>query len=96
MPDVREANLHIGRTINPVGSRDGDLVNSPIIADANLPNSMEGQELTMRTKRAVKYTGIDYYVRVAINCKTVSGNNNTNYPGMGADNYSSIEKVHVP
>ncbi|GHT68584.1 hypothetical protein AGMMS50239_33960 [Bacteroidia bacterium] len=96
MPDVREANLHIGRTVNPVGSRDGDLVNSPIIADANLPNSMEGQELVMRTKRAVKYTGTDYYVRVAINCKTVSGNNATNYPGMGADNYSTVEKIHVP
>jgi hypothetical protein len=57
---------------------------------------MEGQEITYRTAIPLKYTGIDYWVRVSMNCKAAAGNSNTNYPGMGQDNFTTIEKIHVP
>jgi hypothetical protein len=91
MPDLREGWLRISRTIN-ASAYDADLFPTKIV----LTNDMEGQEITFRTARAVKYTGIDYYIRVTMNCQTATGKPETNYPGMGADNCSTIEKIHVP
>jgi hypothetical protein len=92
MPDVREAVLLVSRTVNPSEGRDGELYPSPFI----LTNDMEGTEITFRTARALKYTGIDYWIRISMNCKTAEGKPETNYPGMGANNFTTIEKIHVP
>jgi hypothetical protein len=91
MPDVKEAWLLVSRTVN-TNSRDLDLF--PVKLD--LTNAMEGNVIEFITARAVKYTGIDYWVRVSMNCQTAAGNPGTNYPGMGADNFTTIIKVHVP
>jgi hypothetical protein len=91
MPDVREAWLLVSRTVN-TGSRNLDLFPRKM----DLTNDMEGQELTFRTDIPLKYTGIDYWIRVSMNCQTAAGKPETNYPGMGADNFSTIEKIHVP
>ena len=91
MPDVREAWLRISRSVNASAS-DGELFRTAI----TLNNSMEGQEITFRTSMPLKYTGIDYWVRVSMNCQTAAGNPSTNYPGMGQANFTTIEKIHVP
>lgn len=93
MPDLREANMLVSRTINPSGGADGQLYPTRFA----LTNVMEGQEITFRTAIAVKYTGIDYWVRISMNCKAVANKPETNYPGISnSDNFSSIEKIHVP
>lgn len=91
MPDVKEAWLRISRSIN-ASAFDGQLFPTRLV----LTNNMEGQELTFRTAIPLKYTGIDYWVRVSMNCQTASGKPQTNYPGMGAENFSTIEKITVP
>ena len=91
MPDVREAWLLVSRTVN-TNARLLDYFPAKI----NLSNDMEGQEISFRTAIPVKYTGIDYWVRISMNCQTAAGKPETNYPGMGADNFTTIEKVHVP
>jgi hypothetical protein len=91
MPDVREAWLLVSRNVN-TGSRNLDLYPRKM----DLTNDMEGQELTFRTDIPVKYIGIDYWIRISMNCQTAAGKPETNYPGMGADNFTTIEKIHVP
>jgi len=91
-PDVREANFHVGRTINPQASRDGDY----FPAVRTITNAQEGTELTFRTATPVKFTNINYYLRISMNCQTAAGDNTTNYPGMGQENYTSVKKVFVP
>lgn len=91
MPDVREAWLLVSRTVNTSAAL---LDYFPVKID--LFNDMEGQEISFRTAIPVKYTGIDYWVRISMNCKTAEGNPDTNYPGMGANNFTTIEKVSVP
>jgi hypothetical protein len=92
-PDLREADMIVSRTMNPSAGRDGELHPTKVA----LTNDMESTEITFRTARAVKYTGIDYWVRISMNCKAVTGKPETNYPGISnSDNFSSIEKIHVP
>jgi hypothetical protein len=92
MPDVREAVLLVSRTVNPSEGRDGELYPSPFA----LTNAMEGTEITFRTTRELKYNGMDYWIRIQMNCQTAAGKPETNYPGMGANNFTTIEKIHVP
>ena len=92
MPDVREANFHVGRTINPQGSREGDYFPSV----RTVTNAQEGTELTFRTAIPVKFTNLNYWIRISINCQTAASDNTTNYPGMGQENYSSIKQLFVP
>jgi hypothetical protein len=91
MPDVKEAWLLVSRSVN-TNSRWLDLY--PV--SLTLTNSMEDQELNFRTAIPVKYTGIDYWIRISMNCQTAAGKPETNYPGMGSDNFTTIEKIHVP
>lgn len=92
MPDVREAVMLVSKTMNPSDGRDGELYPGTYI----LTNSMEGTEITFRTSRALKYTGMDYWIRIQMNCKTATDKPETNYPGMGANNFTTIEKINVP
>jgi hypothetical protein len=91
MPDVKEAWLLVSRSVN-TSARWLDLY--PV--SLKLTNDMEGQELNFRTSIPVKYTGIDYWIRVSMSCQTAAGKPETNYPGMGSDNFTTIEKIHVP
>ena len=91
MPDLKEASLSISRTIN-AGAGDGDLFSTP----KTITNDMEDTEIEFRTVKPLKYAGIDYWVRVSMNCQTAAGKPETNYPGMGASNFTSIEKIRVP
>lgn len=91
MPDLKQAKLYVSRTVN-AGAADGSLFTAPL----NITNNMEGTEIQFKTDIPLKYTGIDYWVRVSMNCQTAAGNPSTNYPGMGADNFTTIEKIHVP
>ncbi|MDR1369710.1 MAG: DUF3823 domain-containing protein [Dysgonamonadaceae bacterium] len=90
MPDVREAWLRVSRSINGAAA-DGQYFKVKM----DLTNDMEGQEITFRTDIPLKYTGIDYWIRVQMDCKTAAGKPETNYPGMGQANYTTIEKIHV-
>jgi hypothetical protein len=92
MPDVREAVMLVSKTVNPSEGRDGELYPRPL----TLTNDMEGTEITFRTSRELKYTGMDYWIRISMNCQTAAGKPETNYPGMGANNFTTIEKIHVP
>ncbi len=92
MPDVREAVLLVSRTVNPSAGRDAELYPKPF----TLTNDMDGKEITFKTSRAVKYTNMDYWIRISMNCKAVANDASTNYPGMGAENFTTIEKIHVP
>ena len=89
MPDLREARLYISRSINASAS-DGEYFPTAM----TLTNAMEGQDIVLRTVRPLKYTGIDFWVRVGMNCQTASGDATTNYDGMGQYNYTTIEKIH--
>ncbi|MDR1784091.1 MAG: DUF3823 domain-containing protein [Dysgonamonadaceae bacterium] len=91
MPDVKESWLLVSRSVN-TSARLLDLY--PV--SLKLTNDMEGQELSYRTAIPLKYTGIDYWIRVSMNCQTATGKPETNYPGMGSDNFTTIEKIHVP
>ncbi|GHS96774.1 hypothetical protein FACS189421_02420 [Bacteroidia bacterium] len=91
MPDVREAWLRVSRTVNTSGS-DGQYFKKEIV----LTNAMEGQEITFKTDIALKYTGIDYWIRVSMDCKAVAGKPETNYPGVNSPNFTTIEKLFVP
>lgn len=87
-PDLNESYLRISRSVN-AGAFDGQLYPTRMV----MTNDMEGQEITYRTAIPLKYTGIDYWVRVQINCKTgVAG---TNYQGVQEPNWTTIEKIHV-
>ncbi len=90
MPDLKEASLSISRTIN-AGAGDGSLTPKPM----TITNDMEGQEIKFRTVTPLKYTGINYWVRVSMNTQTAAGKPETNYPGMGASNFTTIEKIFV-
>jgi len=92
MPDLREARMQVSRTVNPSGGNDGDMFPTPMV----LTNDMEGKVIRLRTARAVKWTGIDYWIRITMNCQTAAGKPETNYPGMGQVNCSTIEKIFVP
>ncbi len=91
MPDLREANISISRTIN-AGAGDGSLVP----AAKRISNDMEGTEIEFKSLIPLKYSGINYWVRVSMNTQTVSGNPSTNYPGIGASNYTTTEQVFYP
>lgn len=91
MPDLRQASMSVSRTIN-AGAGDGEYFPSP----KTITNDMEGTTIEFRTNIPLKYTGINYWVRVSMNCQTASGNSSTNYPGMGASNYTTIEQIFVP
>lgn len=91
MPDLRESYLRISRSVN-ASAFDGQLFQTK----KTITNDMEGQEIIYRTDIPLKYTGIDYWVRVSMNCQTATGKPETNYPGMGAENFTTIEKIHVP
>lgn len=91
MPDLRESYLRISRSVNASAS-DGQLFPKK----KTITNDMEGEEITYRTDIPLKYTGINYWVRVSMNCQTAKGKPETNYPGMGADNFTTIEKIYVP
>jgi hypothetical protein len=78
--------------VNPSEGRDGELYPRPL----TLTNDMEGTEITFRTSRELKYTSMDYWIRISMNCQTAAGKPETNYPGMGANNFTTIEKIHVP
>jgi hypothetical protein len=91
MPDLRESYLRVSRSVN-ASAFDDQLYPTRLA----ITNDMEGQEITYRTAIPLKYTGIDYWIRVSINCQTAAGKPETNYPGMGAENYTTIEKIHVP
>lgn len=91
MPDLRQASMSISRSVN-AGAGDGDLFPSPM----TITNDMEGAEIHFKTNIPLKYTGINYWVRVSMNCQTASGKPETNYPGMGAGNYTTIETIYVP
>lgn len=91
MPDLREALLHVSRVVNADAS-DAELFTKA----TTITNSMEGTEIQFRTDRALRFTGINYWVRVSMNTQTASGKPQTNYPGMGASNYTTIEQIFVP
>ena len=88
MPNLRRGRLLVSRTIN-AGAADSDLFNSYI----NLTNDQEGAAITFKTTKPLKYTGINYWVRVWISCQGVSA-----YPGIASEaaNYSTIEQIFVP
>ncbi len=91
MPDLRESYLRISRSVN-ASAFDGQL----FATKKTIVNDDEGKEITYRSDMPLKYTGIDYWIRVSMNCQTAAGKPTTNYPGMGAENYTTIEKIHVP
>ena len=92
MPDLREGRLQISRTVNPSSGNDGNLYPTPL----TLTNAMEGQDIKFRSAIPLKYRGINYWIRVTMNCQTAAGNPETNYPGMGQVNCSTIEQIFVP
>jgi len=91
MPDLRRANLQVSRTVN-AGASDGSLFTT----QTNITNDMEGQEIEFRTVIPLKWTGIDYWVRVSIECQAVSGDPSTNYQGVGSSNFTTVEQIFVP
>jgi hypothetical protein len=90
-PDLKQASLQVSRSIN-AGAADGSLFTTPL----PVTNDMEGDEIRFKTNIPLRYTGVDYWIRVSMNCQTAVGKPETNYPGMGASNYTTIEKIHVP
>jgi len=91
MPDLREASLQVSRVIN-AGASDAELFSKP----TTITNSQEGTEIRFKTNIPLRFTGINYWVRVSMNTQTAAGKPETNYPGMGASNYTTIEKIFVP
>ena len=89
MPNAYRANMSISKVMNAT-SGDGELFRNQI----TLNNSMEGETITFKTSRALKYYGIRYRVRISMTCQQASSA--SNYPGMGASNYSTIEDIDVP
>ena len=89
MPNVYRANMSVSKVMNAT-SGDGELFRNQI----TLNNNMENQVITFKTSRALKYYGIRYRVRISMTCQQASAA--SNYPGMGASNYSTIEDINVP
>ena len=92
MPDVRQAEMKISRTINPNQGNIGELAPSIL----QLTNAMEGTDITFRTAIPVKWTGINYWIRITMNCQAVSGDADTNYDGVDQPCCSTIEQIFVP
>ena len=88
MPNLRRARLLVSRTVN-AGAADTDLFNSY----TNLTNDQEGAVIEFKTVRPLKYTGINYWVRIWISCQGVS-----DYPGIAKEsaNYTTVEQIFVP
>ena len=92
MPDVRDAWLQVSRTVNASAGNNSEYFPSQM----TLNNSMEGQEIVFRTVKPLKYYGINYWVRVTMNCQPAAGKPETNYPGMGQANCTTIVMIYVP
>ena len=92
MPDVRFIRMQVSRTSYPSRGNDGDMFPSAM----RLSNDQEGDIIRLRTAIPVKFTGIDYWVRVTMDCETAAGKPETNYPGIGQPNCSTIERIFVP
>ena len=88
MPDLRRGSLQVSRTIN-AGAADGSLFTTPL----NISNEQEGDEIEFRTVIPLRWTGINYWIRVSIELQNPSG---VTYQGMPASNYSTIEQIFVP
>jgi len=91
MPDLREARLQVSRSAN-ASSADGNYFPSPM----TITNAMEGQDILIRSAIPLKYKSTNYTIRVTMNCQTAAGNAETNYPGMGAVNCTTIEQIYYP
>ena len=92
MPDLREGRLQISRTANAASGNNSNLFPTPL----TLTNEMEGQDIKFRSAIPLRYRGINYRIRVTMNCQTAAGKPETNYPGMGQVNCSTIEEIFVP
>ena len=95
MPALRFGNMRISRTKYPSRANLSEFAPPQL----TVTNDMEGQDITFRTQIPVKWTGIDYYIQVVMNCQAVSGDASTNYPGLsatGAWNGTTIKSVYVP
>ena len=91
MPNVKEAWLQVSR-VAKANARDLELYPRQLV----LTNDMEGQDIEFVSEVPVKYTGRSYTIRVVMNCQSVSGNTNTNYPGVDAWIGTTIKTVAVP
>jgi len=91
MPELRRGSLQVSRSVN-AGAADGSLFTTP----TNISNAQEGEEIEFKTVIPLKWTGINYWVRVSIEVQAVSGDPDTNYPGLPASNYTTIEQIFVP
>ena len=91
MPNLRRAGLQVSRSVN-AGAADSDLFNT----DINITNDRENTEITFRTVRPLKYTGINYWVRVSMSCQQAS--TASNYPGIAKEsrNFTTVEQIFVP
>jgi len=67
-----------------------------ISCSLQLNNAMEGTDITFRTVIPVKWTGINYWIRITMNCQAVSGDADTNYAGVDQPCCSTIEQIFVP
>jgi hypothetical protein len=82
-PDVKNARLCISTT-QYVGNNNYD--SQLISGTVTVTNSQEGQTLSFKTSRAVKYLHTSYYVRVGICCSDT----------YKKYNYTNIKQVDVP
>jgi hypothetical protein len=88
MPNVDQGFLRISRSVN-LAAFDTQFFPSAM----TLTNDMEGRDITFRSTVPLKYSNIDYWVRVVIRCSNPTG---ATYPGMPQFNCTTIEKIHVP
>ena len=88
-PNLRDARLFVSRTVNPSA-----MVSELFPTDVAITNAQEGQDITFRTARDLRYTGINYWVRVTMRCSNPAG---TTYPNMdNANNCTTIKQIFVP
>lgn len=88
MPNVDQGFLRISRSVN-LAAFDNQFFPTAM----SLNNSREGDEITFRSAIPLKYSNIDYWVRVVIRCSNPSG---IVYPGLPQFNCTTIEKIHIP
>ena len=87
MPDLRRGRLQISRSVN-AGATDDTLT-----AAIDIENSQEGDEIVFRTLVPLRWTGINYWIRVSVE---VQSNAEANYQGLPASNYTTIVQIFVP
>jgi hypothetical protein len=88
MPNLRDGRMQVSRTINANAA-----LSRYFPTTMTITNEQEGDEIEFRTLIPLRYSGINYWVRIVIYCNNPPG---AVYTNVTSGNRTSVETVFFP